>query len=293
MNTARRQGITLVELIIVMAIILLLIALAIPAIQKIRASADSLACRSQLRQLGVALHHYHKDYGSFPAGCSVFKGKDPMPYASWCTRLLPYIERDDLWREAIEAYSKSPIFYKIPPHNVATKVVNLFLCPAFANDQSQNPNIWQAVTCYLGVEGVDQDKREGVLFLDSAIRFGDVRDGTTHTLIVGERPPSADRVLGWWYAGWGQDKTGSMDMVLSVRERNTGQYLPGPVGPYHFQPGRLDDQSSAAHFWSLHPGGGANFLFVDGSVRFLRYSADPIIPALATRAGGEPVEVPD
>ena len=46
------------------------------------------------------------------------------------------------------------------------------------------------------------------------------------------------------------------------------------------------------HFWSLHPGG-ANFAFADGSVRFLSYSADSVMPALSTRAGGETVVVPD
>ena len=57
-------------------------------------------------------------------------------------------------------------------------------------------------------------------------------------------------------------------------------------------PGRLDNPCDRYHFWSLHPGGG-NWLFADGSVRFLSYSADPIMPALATRAGGEVVPLPN
>ena len=63
-------------------------------------------------------------------------------------------------------------------------------------------------------------------------------------------------------------------------------------GPFHFVAGRADDLCSAFHFWSPHPGG-ANFAFCDGSVRFLSYSADPVMPALATRAGGETVNVPE
>lgn len=49
---------------------------------------------------------------------------------------------------------------------------------------------------------------------------------------------------------------------------------------------------STFHFWSPHSGG-ANFAVADGSVWFLRYSADPILPAPATRAGGEAVELPE
>ena len=52
----------------------------------------------------------------------------------------------------------------------------------------------------------------------------------------------------------------------------------------------MKDNCSRFHFWSLHSGG-ANIAFADGSVRFLSYSADPIMPALATRAGGEVVSL--
>jgi prepilin-type processing-associated H-X9-DG protein len=65
-----------------------------------------------------------------------------------------------------------------------------------------------------------------------------------------------------------------------------------PAGPYAFAPGRFDNQCDVFHFWSPHSGG-VNFLFCDGSARFLRYDADAILPALATRAVGEPVSLPD
>jgi prepilin-type processing-associated H-X9-DG protein len=96
-------------------------------------------------------------------------------------------------------------------------------------------------------------------------------------------------VLGWWYAGTGQSDDGSAAAVMSVRERVVSIWGFGCLpGPYHFTPGRLDNQCDAFHFWSLHSGG-ANFLFADGSVRFPPYSADAVLPALATRAGGEVV----
>ena len=82
-------------------------------------------------------------------------------------------------------------------------------------------------------------------------------------------------------------------MILGVRTLNNSIYGPNcPVGPYAFKPGKLDNQCDAFHFWSPHAGG-ANFLLCDGSVRFLQYSANSIMPALASRGGGEAESIPD
>lgn len=126
------------------------------------------------------------------------------------------------------------------------------------------------------------------------MRFTDITDGTSNTLLVGERPPSKDLWYGWWYAGFGAGGNGTADMVLGVRENIPpgDAFIPDCGGlPARFAPGRIDNMCDAFHYWSLHSGG-ANFLFADGSVRFLAYSADAVLPALATRAGGEVVEVP-
>jgi prepilin-type processing-associated H-X9-DG protein len=150
-----------------------------------------------------------------------------------------------------------------------------------------------AYTAYVGVWGTSSLVRDGCLYVDSKIRLADVSDGLSSTLLVGERPPSADLRLGWWYAGWGQNKDGSAEMVLGVNEIKTAtRYRQCPPGPYSFGPGAIADDCDAFHFWSMHKGG-AHFAFADGSVRFLRYSADHIMSALATRAGGETVTVPD
>jgi hypothetical protein len=144
----------------------------------------------------------------------------------------------------------------------------------------------------LGVGGINQDTRDGVLFLDSHVRLADIRDGTSHTLMTGERPPSARGNLGWWYAGWGQEKNGSGDSVLGVTELCRLQNAPEcPLGPYEFGPGHIQNQCDAFHFWSFHSGG-AHFLSADAAVRFLPYSAASVLPALATRAGGEAVQSP-
>ncbi len=152
-----------------------------------------------------------------------------------------------------------------------------------------------AFTSYLGVSGRESvADRSGMLFQDSATRLLDATDGTSNTLLLGERPPSADFQFGWWYAGTGQKLSGSADLVLGVREPNLQPIVSGSAcgpGNYPFQAARgFDDPCGMFHFWSPHPGG-SNFAMADGSLRFLRYSADPIMPALATRDGGEAIAV--
>ena len=215
---------------------------------------------------------------------------------SWLTRLLPYVEQDALWGDAIRAFATNK-WFESPPHvPILGRVMPIFACPSDATSQQQwDLGAFQvAFTDYQGNEGTTQVKRDGVLFLDSRIRFADIQDGTSNTLLVGERPPSEDHNLGWWYAGWGQDQDGSAEYVLCVNEMNTSGTRSStcPLGPYEFAPGNARDPCDAFHFWSLHPGG-ANFAFADGSVHFMAYSAASIMPALATRAGGEVVSAPD
>jgi prepilin-type processing-associated H-X9-DG protein len=179
-----------------------------------------------------------------------------------------------------------------PPHTNLATIVVTFTCPSdpwtTTTQRAQNSGRTVAFTDYLGVSGENYATHDGVLFQDSHVRFADITDGTSNTLLAGERPPSRDFQYGWWYAGIGQNFTGSADMILGVREVNLLPVRPGTCGPgdYPYSPGRFNDPCSMFHFWSLHPGG-ANFLFVDGSVHFLTYSVSPIMPALASRSGGE------
>jgi len=288
------RGLTLIELLVVLAIIGVLIGLLLPAVQRIRDSGYRVKCANNLRQMGQALHQYHQSYSVFPPGVSYQDGKAPYPFMSWSARLLPYLEQQALWEETVRAYGQDPIFQRNPPHRGLTTVLSVFCCPADTRtlEVADLFGFRVALTSYLGVEGTNQRLQDGVLFLDSAVRLADITDGTTNTLLVGERPPSADRALGWWYAGSGQDFDGSADVVLGARERNYN-VMPCPFGPSQYGPGRVSNPCDALHFWSLHVGGGAHFLLADSSVHFLRYDAAPLLPALATRAGGEAVSLPE
>jgi prepilin-type N-terminal cleavage/methylation domain-containing protein/prepilin-type processing-associated H-X9-DG protein len=292
-----RPGFSLVELLVVIALIAVLIGLLLPAVQKVRSTAARLKCQNNLKQLALGLHNYHDQTAALPPGLSVKADGGRYPYLGWPARILPQVEQDAVWRQILAAFATDPAPLSIfghPPHlDVYAEPIAILNCPAdprLPGPVPVSPGS-RTFTSYLGVEGTDQTRRDGVLYLDSAVRLTDITDGTSNTLLLGERPPAKNFGYGWWYRGWGQSVDGSAEMLLGARERNVVGEGCAP-GPFPFGPGRLDDQCGIFHFWSLHSGG-ANFAFADGSVRFLAYSADSILPALATRAGGEVVALPD
>ena len=110
--------------------------------------------------------------------------------------------------------------------------------------------------------------------------------------MVGERPPSSDLIFGWWFAGAGFDAAGSGDVLLGTNDfPDSGDYPQCGTARLNFRPGNLNNICDNFHFWSLHSGG-SNFVMGDGSVRFISYSANAVLPAMSTMAGGEVVNLP-
>ncbi len=297
-NTARR-GFTLIELLVVIAIIAILVGLLLSAVQKVRSAAARVQCQNTAKQLGLALHNYHDTRHTLPPGHRSPGHAERMHYTGWCISVLPYLEQTAIANQAEAAFRANPNPFTSVLHPHLQTVVPAFLCHAdsrvFTAQTSLRTNNTIAFTSFLGVAGLDATHtRDGTLYQNSATRFGDITDGTTNTLLLGERPPSADLQFGWWYAGVGQQLTGSADLVLGVREQNLQVIVAGSAcgpGRYPFRAARgFDDPCGMFHFWSPHSGG-ANFVFCDGSVRFLTYSANDILPALASRAGGEVVSI--
>ena len=289
----RRAAFTLVELLVVIAIIAILIALLLPAVQRVRDAAARLQCANNLKQIALAAHHYHDTAKAFPMGRRPVTAKEPYPYMSWMTQLLPHLEQQNLWNVTTQAYRTNRLFTANPPHVGVTTPLAVFSCPG--DGRADTPQFaardkkYVALTNYLGVSGFDYTTLDGVLIPDRAIRIAEITDGTSNTLFAGERPPSADYQFGWWYAGAGQLGNGSADMVLGVREQNLlyARYPECAPGRYSFAAGRIDNQCDMFHFYSTHASSGGNFAFSDGSVRFLFYDGWAVLPALASRAGGE------
>ena len=307
-DRSSRVAFTLIELLVVIGVIAVLIGLTLAGVQRVREAAARAKCQNNVRQLALALHQYHDAHNALPPGHRSLKNRDRMAFSGWTLSALPFLEQQALFDRASVAYLTDSYPFHNPPHAGLATVVPAFTCPSDGRVSTPQAGTRTgavvAFTSYLGVAGRDAvTARDGVFYQDSATRFADITDGQSNTLMLGERPPSADFRFGWWYAGVGQVSpvpgqgyTGSADLVLGVREPNLQPIVSGsPCGPgtYPFMAaGGLNDPCGMFHFWSPHPGG-ANFAFADGSVRFLRYSADPLLPALATRAGDEPAPALD
>jgi prepilin-type N-terminal cleavage/methylation domain-containing protein/prepilin-type processing-associated H-X9-DG protein len=317
-----RRGFTLIELLVVIAIIAVLIALLLPAVQAAREAARRAQCVNNLKQMGLALHNYHDAMSVFPpgyiaAGPYIDGETDVSPGWSWASMILPQLDQSPLY---------SSINFWLPvaaPANTtgAQTSVNVFLCPSdqipgrtyTVTDGFGNKVVTVAPSSYSDCTGSDaadvatglnnDGLGNGLFFRNSNIRFASVIDGTSQTVLLLER-------------AWGDSEGTWTGAILG------GFILRGPLNPCpgsstatylapalvqahcHMINTNADSDSGLDDPSSFHPGG-ANILFTDGSVHFLRsitndvgtnpdgstrYTPSSLIfQALGTRAGGEVV----
>jgi len=236
------RAFTLIELLVVIAIIAVLIALLLPAVQKVRSAAARIQCASNLKQMSLALHGYHDQHKEFPVSyvldLTVTNGN-----WGWAPRMLPFVEQQNLQ----SALVPGNYLGDIPPPNAQTQhVLPLFICPtdpmpvlnSMANNYAKNNYPASQQICTTGTPA----------------RMASITDGTSNTFMIGER----DRFkrVGAVWIGRVQGITDAMVYGRADLPLNT-----------LFAGG--SDPDCTRHAWGSQHGGGANFAFCDGNVRFI------------------------
>ena len=312
-SVRRPRGFTLIELLIVIAIIAVLIALLLPAVQQSRERVRRVQCQNNLFQLGLALQNYAMAHGVLPPGTVNASGPisatpraaQPGGYfrlddsdgaaqaaaqanateyhMNWIVQLLPFLEKGNQYRHI--DFTKS--VYAPENTDVRQQILPGLRCPSSAAGAVIG-------TEYVGIHNdyetpIDANQN-GVLFLNSSIRLSDVKDGCSHTMFVTEGFPGTGSGLGWMS---GTSATLRNVVVWENRDKpdEPPRYKVRPMNDPRSMQQQLADLdrtiTSVGGPGSYHSQG-FNCVLGDGSVRLVSSSIDAfVLRNLAHRADGE------
>jgi type II secretory pathway pseudopilin PulG len=307
----------LIELLVVIAIAGLLIALLLPAVQAAREAARRLQCAGNLRQIGLALHAYHGVWQAFPPAYLTGPLVPALELDSgwaWGTLILPYLEQRPVYDAANFDFSFGSADTRDPRgllglfvnRTVMRTSISILLCPSAEGGAGPLELGYDSGTVigspgqYIASAGwMDSSvlpvTGTGILYPNSRIATGDVSDGSSTTLMIGERSRNLTDVAWSGVLGisplplctkrdWPVKSCVRTLFLLMGRTGPSADIVSGsiPVGNTPNNPG-----AGADGFWSRHPGG-CEFLLCDGSARFLEQTlALQVFRALTSRAGGE------
>ncbi len=338
MNRRRlRRGFTLIELLVVIAIIGVLIGLLIPAVQKVRDAAARMSCTNNLKQIGLALHGYHDANNYFPPGYIDGNPAGPNtpdmdvgPGWGWAALILPYLEQNNVYNQ-INFNQGVGVGSNIA---ISQQSLPIFQCPSDPFQQAfpvydssfTNPIATVAHGNYVGCNGWEEcynnagggaqgqgsdglsgglgQTGNGLFYRNSHNNMLNITDGTSNTIIVGERSSNHSP------STWTGAVTGGRCPAWMATQPFTTPYTPPASAPTGANGSAYDNadydealvlaHGNATHipnadfpvwdpdvFYSMHSGG-ANFLFGDGSVHFLSSNINPLTYQwLCTIDGGE------
>lgn len=287
----RRYAFTLIELVVVIAIVGILAAILLPAVQIARASARRTGCENNCRQIGLALHTYLDRQTVFPAGST-----PTHPYAwGMMLKLLPYLDQQS--KHDVIDFSRPNCGQQIKDlqaadqHNPSSEPIDVLLCPAEPRKRKvlrSGPNgpLINSGDCgilypgnYLGVSGDAETggcwgitDGNGMFYTDSETTMAKINDGSSNTMMVGERGIPADLGWGWMICGG----TECEHYLSTHRGLSQGEDVESWDG-------------AMRRYWGWHRRG-TYFTMGDASVRLLTYNIDyTLFKALSTRDRGEPV----
>jgi prepilin-type N-terminal cleavage/methylation domain-containing protein len=296
----RKQGFTLIELVVVISVITVLVGLLFPAVQQVREAARRSTCRNNLKQMGLALSDYESVNRVLPPSCTgdmAYGVWYPNPaqfrLQSWTTMLLPFLDQKDLWNEIDFNLSA------LDPRNlnIASHILPVFRCPTFTGpDFSQSPLYVALSPRYalrnyvaMGATTIGKlwHKPNGVFYASSSTRITDIKDGTSTTIFIAE---TREVNMAVWIdgttaslAGHPYNEDAPPDYAFPQTAINYSPFFISVLGA-----GNLVECQYGPS--SMHPGG-VQHLFGDGSVHFLSPAIRPTVyDALITTAGSEVVE---
>ncbi len=288
-------GFTLVELLVVIAIIGILVGLLLPAVQAAREAARRSQCVNNLMQVGLAVHHFEFNHERLPAGVINPTGpirNEPIgQQVSWIVQILPHMEEGNAAAQFdIEQGAYAPVNQAVRQHTIRS-----LICPSDPFNRREDkvaPSSY--VGSHHGQEAPIDADNNGLLFLNSRIRFADIRDGSTYTVLVGEALIAPDN-LGWVS---GTRATLRNTSGINIRESWQPSFRGTQTGMGQGGGDEPDDTQEAGVVKSLYVGGfgsyhtgGANFALADGAVRFISQSIDPtLLQHLGNRADGQMLE---